>query len=409
MVNRPSALDRRVELIELVNARDLEDVAASFAELHATSVSLIDRSGRLLCATGEERDCHQELLTAELVCGTLELGGGGFALRPLLVDGRRLAWIAVGPGVATQLQTVAHALERVFGVVIHAALARHLTSTVHDAAMADSFAELTAKNERLERAVERMQEVDRLKSNFLATMSHELRTPLTSVIGYSEMLIEGLAGELGEEQRDYVRTILGKADQLLQLITGILDASLLEAGELDLSPAPVGLCEVIDSVVATFAPQAQKRGVEVSVVHSRVPRVLGDARKIRQVVWNLLANAIKFTPAGGRVEVRAEVGPLRRGADVATRLGLRLYVSDSGIGISPEKLAHIFEPFFQVDSSSTREYGGTGLGLTLAKSYVEAHGGMIWCESTLGSGSVFIVSLPTIADELAASSESRDG
>jgi signal transduction histidine kinase len=132
-----------------------------------------------------------------------------------------------------------------------------------------------------------------------------------------------------------------------------------------------------------------------------VPQVLGDGRKLQQVLRQLLGNAIKFTPAGGMVTVSWRVGPLWPDdelggrAATGTELGVRLSVRDTGIGISPEKQAHIFEPFFQVDSSSTREYGGTGLGLTLVKSYVEAHGGHVWVESTLGVGSTFTVSLPT--------------
>ncbi|HUH01833.1 MAG TPA: HAMP domain-containing sensor histidine kinase, partial [Kofleriaceae bacterium] len=258
-----------------------------------------------------------------------------------------------------------------------------------------------------------LQEADRLKSNFLATVSHELRTPLTSVIGYSEMLLEGLAGTLNAEQGDYVQTVLSKADQLLQLITGILDASLLENGQLDLARRIIVVRELLDAVAATYAPQAQQRNVEIALEVPAVPPLYGDERKIRQVLGNLLANAIKFTDGGGRVRVSVAVGPLsprndagRFGSPAARASsqtwGVRISVADDGIGIPPEKLRHIFEPFFQVDSSSTREYGGTGLGLTLAKRYVEAHGGEIWVDSRLGHGSTFTVSFPAAPDELEA-------
>jgi signal transduction histidine kinase len=285
---------------------------------------------------------------------------------------------------------------------------------MHQAAMNDTFASLEAKNTQLVTALERMQEFDRLKSNFLATVSHELRTPLTSVIGYSEMLLEGLAGPLNEEQKDYVQTVLAKADQLLQLITGILDASLMETGSLRVAREPVELRALIEAVVATFAPQAEKRGIAIALPQADVPRALGDGRKIRQIFWNLIANAVKFTGDGGEVAVDWRVGPLvpdESGGrfpasagrfDAARHLGVRVSVRDSGIGISAEKQKHIFEPFFQVDSSSTREYGGTGLGLTLAKQYVEAHGGHIWVDSELGAGSVFSVSLPVVPKELDA-------
>jgi signal transduction histidine kinase len=292
---------------------------------------------------------------------------------------------------------------------------RHLTAVAHLAAMDQAFTELTSKNQHLERAVSRLEEVDRLKSNFLATMSHELRTPLTSVIGYAEMLHEGLAGTLNDEQRDYVQTILGKADQLLQIITSILDVSLLESGQRRIEPTAVALPELAESVVASFASQARKRRLRLVVrtpdKEAPLPRALGDSRKIRQVIWNLLSNAVKFTPEGGEVSVAIGVGPLaaesgdpdnagRRASRADDRLGVRVVVTDSGIGIPPEKQAHIFEPFFQVDSSSTREYGGTGLGLTLAKSYVEAHGGQIRVDSAVGKGSTFTVSFPAVAADL---------
>jgi signal transduction histidine kinase len=213
------------------------------------------------------------------------------------------------------------------------------------------------------------------------------------------MLHEGLAGALNDEQREYVQTILSKADQLLQIITSILDVSLLESGQRQIEAGPISIVEVVESVVATFASQARKRRIRLNVrlpdgsVAATPPRALGESRKVRQVIWNLLSNAVKFTPEGGEVTVEVSVGPLGGQGD-ADRLGVRVVVSDSGIGIPPEKQAHIFEPFFQVDSSSTREYGGTGLGLTLAKSYAEAHGGRIWVDSAVGKGSTFTVSFP---------------
>lgn len=176
---------------------------------------------------------------------------------------------------------------------------------------------------------------------------------------------------------------------------------------------PVSLPDIIAAVVANLAPQAEQRGIAISTPENDVPRVLGDSSKVRQILWNLVANAVKFTGDDGAVSVDWRVGPLSPDDDVGrfgnpahggatTTLGVRISVRDSGIGIPPEKRDNIFEPFFQVDSSSTREYGGTGLGLTLAKRYTEAHGGSIWVESELGVGSVFSVSLPVVAEDLAA-------
>lgn len=417
-MNRPAAIDAPIQLGELLSNNDLHQLLCSFAAGCGFDLGITDASGSL-CVGSDGIDsawlASQASLRTEVVTAP---DGTSFARHELHHDGESLAWLTVGPCAhgdterQERARKIAHEFSRTVEVVVHNARARQLSSVVHIAAMNDAYKELEEKNRRLHDAVERLEELDVLKTNFLATISHELRTPLTSVIGYSEMLLEELAGPLNEEQNDYVQTILGKADHLLQLITGILDVSLLQSGELRIAKEPVVLREVIDSVVATFAPQARKRRIVIELPSEEVPRVVGDMRKIRQVVWNLLANAIKFTRDGGDVSVDLHVGPLSpddesgrfgsplKESELRTRIGARIRIRDSGIGISSEKQSHIFEPFFQVDSSSTREYGGTGLGLTLAKKYVEAHGGHIWVDSQLGAGSVFTVSLPTVRKEL---------
>jgi two-component system sensor histidine kinase BarA len=263
--------------------------------------------------------------------------------------------------------------------------------------------EITEKSARLHGAVERLNELDRAKSNFLATISHELRTPLTSVIGYSEMLLEGMAGPISGEQRDYLETILAKADNLLQIITGILEVARMESGILRVERAPVAITDLIHAVAATLSSEAARRSIAMRLPGAGVPRVIGDTRKLRQVVTHLLTNALKFTPQGGGVTVETAIGPLSPTREpTAAGIGVLVSVRDTGIGIPPGALAHIFEPFFQVDQSSTRAYGGSGLGLSLARSYVEAHGGSIWVDSRPGEGSTFTVSLPAVPDELDA-------
>lgn len=413
MVNRQAAIDAPLTLADVLSRDDVLDIARSCAELFATAVVIADHTGQLevVAPDGAEGIDAAEVRAAGE--GAIEVGDRSMLSRPIIHDGESVGFVAVEvTDDTTRAETRVRHVLRLLGVLIHSAHARYLTGLVHVAAMDDAFTEMEDKNQRLLQAVEQMHVLDNIKTSFLATVSHELRTPLTSVIGYSEMLLEGLAGDLNDEQRDYVQTILGKADQLLQLITGILDVSLLESGSLHIDREPVEMRELIEGVVGAFAPEAEKRNIHIAMPTIEVPRVIGDGRKIRQVLWNLTANALKFSNEGGQVSIDLVVGPLARAdqtgrfgspltaAEVTERFGVQVTVRDSGIGISPEKQLHIFEPFFQVDSSSTREYGGTGLGLTLAKRYVEAHGGHIWVDSELGKGSTFTVSLPVIPREL---------
>jgi two-component system, NarL family, sensor histidine kinase BarA len=286
------------------------------------------------------------------------------------------------------------------GLLVHHASARDMAATMHEEAMRLTFAELTEHNNRLQRAVSRLEELDRLKSNFLATMSHELRTPLTSVIGYAEMMAEGLAGPITQEQRDYLSTILNKADQLLGMITSVLDVAALETGPLALERSRLSLADLVASEVATFTGQAGKRGIAIQLESRGDTILVGDKKKIRQVVSSLISNAVKFTPDRGKVGVAVRPGPLSPHEADEVR-AIQLVVSDSGIGIPRDHVGKIFEPFFQVDSSSTRAFGGTGLGLTLAKAYVEAHGGRIWVDTSPGQGSTFVATFPLRVEEAA--------
>jgi signal transduction histidine kinase len=190
-----------------------------------------------------------------------------------------------------------------------------------------------------------------------------------------------------------VQTILGKADQLLGLISAVLDASSIESGQLSLDRMPVTLAQLVKSEVSSFTAAAHKRGIVLAVEAEVEGVILGDRKKLRQIVSGLLSNAIKFTPDRGRVEVAIRMGALvpgERGAPAA----VHLVVTDSGIGIARQLVPQIFEPFYQVDSSSTRAFGGSGVGLTLVKAYVEAHGGSIWVDSEPGAGATFLAVFP---------------
>lgn len=300
------------------------------------------------------------------------------------------------------LQVVRH-LVQVIEVALFTGYKQLLTSRMHVEAVTASYTELQNKNTKLKESFDRLKELDRLKSSFLATVSHELRTPLTSVIGYSEMLLEGLAGDMNEEQREYVKTIMDKGENLLSLISGILDFSKVESGNLRLSKKATPLADIVQAALSTVVPLAHKQGLTLDKqIPEQLPVLNIDGDKLRQALVNLLGNAVKFNREGGSVSL--EVDEYHRACSVADDLPaalapvgeacLRIRISDTGIGIPPDKLDRVFDSFYQVDSSSTREYGGTGLGLAISRSFIEAHSGSLEVESEVGEGSTFIITLP---------------
>jgi signal transduction histidine kinase len=398
MTRPESALnvDAPVTLDELLDRIARETLVGGAQDLGVT-LSVVDRDGRLVIGENPPPEILQA--RPEFDPMIVPLGGKPHIVLPLLHEGDAIGILAVGPFDAEDAaRRVGGHLLRVAEAFIVEGIKRAMSARMHMATVEEANRELTEKNRRLAQAVERLQEADRVKSNFLATVSHELRTPLTSVIGYSEMLLEGIAGELNEEQREYVRTVMEKGDQLLVLITGILDISRMEAGQMKFEKEPFELDEVVSVALSTIAPNARRKKIALTCeIPADLPRVLGDRDKVRQVLLNLLNNAIKFTPDGGSVALRAEEGALLPGPADATagaKRGVRISVQDSGIGVAPEYHQRVFDPFFQVDNTSTREYGGTGLGLSIVKRFIEAHGGAVWLESKEGAGATFYVSLP---------------
>jgi PAS domain S-box-containing protein len=235
---------------------------------------------------------------------------------------------------------------------------------------------------------------DRIKSAFLATMSHELRTPLNSIIGFTGIVLQGLAGPLNDEQAKQLGMVRDSSRHLLALINDVLDISKIEAGQLSVAAAPFDLAASIRKVAAIVGPLADKKGLELNVrVADGVGPMVGDARRVEQVMLNLLGNAIKFTDTGS---VKLEVAPADDfvPAGFAAQPAVRLTVTDTGIGIKPEDEALLFAPFRQVESDLSRHHEGTGLGLAICKKLVELMGGMIKVESKWQQGSVFSVTLP---------------
>jgi signal transduction histidine kinase len=222
------------------------------------------------------------------------------------------------------------------------------------------------------------------KSEFLASMSHELRTPLNAVIGFSEVLLQGMFGETNEKQTEYLRDILASGQHLLSLINDILDLSKIEAGRMELDLADFHLPSAVDDALLLMRERAARRGITLErQVDARLGEIRADPRKVKQVLLNLLSNAVKFTPEGGRIEVRA----------VCSDDGAEISVTDTGIGIAAEDQEAVFEEFRQVGRSD-KKAEGTGLGLALCRKFVERHGGRIWVKSQLGAGSTFTFSLP---------------
>jgi signal transduction histidine kinase len=260
-------------------------------------------------------------------------------------------------------------------------------------ALAQTFADqavIAIQNARLFREIQdksrQLEIANQHKSEFLANMSHELRTPLNAIIGFSEVLIERMFGELNDKQDDYLKDIHLSGKHLLSLINDILDLSKIEAGRMELDVESFDVPAALDNAMTLVRERAQRHGIALSLqLAPEVGGIRADERKFKQILLNLLTNAVKFTPDGGKVDVHAApVGGV-----------LQVAVADTGIGIAPEDQAAVFEEFRQVGRHYTNKQEGTGLGLTLTKRFVELHGGTLTLQSELGKGSTFTFTLPS--------------
>ncbi|HVS61236.1 MAG TPA: PAS domain S-box protein, partial [Gemmatimonadaceae bacterium] len=276
-------------------------------------------------------------------------------------------------------------------------------------ASARDVTELKLFEQRLQQKNLELEEASRMKSEFLANMSHELRTPLNAIIGFSEVLVDGLVGEMTDEQRGFIGDIFSSGKHLLSLINDILDLSKVEAGKMTLDLEPVQMSSLFANSLSIIREKAAARNIRLIMdAPGELGSIRGDARKLKQIVYNLLSNAVKFTSEHGEVILRAsrvpraEVGQLSESsigrsfplADNDFREFLKISVTDSGIGISPQGLERLYRPFSQIDSGLARKFEGTGLGLAMVKILADLHGGAVAVESEVGKGSCFTVWLP---------------
>jgi signal transduction histidine kinase/CheY-like chemotaxis protein len=245
----------------------------------------------------------------------------------------------------------------------------------------------------LERANKELRELDKLKSTFLANMSHELRTPMNAIIGYTDLLMDGVDGPINEDQEKSLKKVAVNARHLLQLINDVLDISKIEAGKMKISPKELDLKWVVESVLPTFEPQLKLKGLTLAVdIPEGLPLVYGDEDRIKEILINLLSNAVKFTQKGGIIiSARISERGVRPGEPP---LFAEVCVEDTGIGIKEEDISKIFDKFVQVDLTAIRQYEGTGLGLSIARGLVSLHKGIIWVTSKYGEGSKFYFTLP---------------
>ncbi len=257
---------------------------------------------------------------------------------------------------------------------IHRTLASQIAVAVQNASL---FAEQVAASEKL-------REVDRLKSEFLASMSHELRTPLNSIIGFADVLLEGLDGDLNERMEEDVRLIRDSGRHLRELIGDILDMSKIEAGRMELRYEEIDMRQMANDVIATAAPLAETKNLQLYCnISDDVDIVEADRTRLRQVMWNIIGNAIKFTEKG-HVALNMQM----------QNNNLLVSIEDTGIGIKEENIHIVFEQFRQIDGNLNRSVGGTGLGMPITKKLIELHGGEIWIESAAGRGSTFWFTIP---------------
>jgi signal transduction histidine kinase len=402
--------------------QEIADAAAELLQAESSAVSLLVEEGRFLrvaAVTGPLAPAMGALVPMDgSLVGTVVSSGVPIVTDDMSADPRSYRM----PGLDVLLRTAAVVPLRSAGVVIGTvSVYNHRDGrpfTEHDLQLLETLGDqvvvgldraavldeirrsersLAAKNVELQRAA-------RLKGEFLANMSHELRTPLNAIIGFSDLMLTGDVGPVSTQQQEFLEAVLRNGRHLLELISGILDLSKIEAGRMSLSLTPTDLREAITGAVADTESLRRSKQQSVWLELDQTPlHVVADSMRVRQVLFNLLSNASKFTAEGGSIILSAlsTRAPLAPPADrvgeerkLVTKDVVWVSVADTGIGIRPEDMPRLFQEFSQVDSSASRQAQGTGLGLALSRKLVELHGGTIGAESLPGRGSTFWFILP---------------
>jgi signal transduction histidine kinase len=425
---RTRELARSVE--ELKALGEVSQAVSSSLDLHTVLTTIVDRAVQLSAANGGviyeydevtqefrlrashgvEEELIEVLRTARIRVGEGAIGAAAATRAPVqvpdMLDERGTVLQQVRPilarsGYRSLLAVPLLIEQQIFGglVIYRPESGSFSHEVVHLLQTFATQSVLAIQNARLFREIEdkghQIEIASKHKSQFLANMSHELRTPLNAILGYAELIMDDIYGEVPEKIRDVLERVQKSGQHLLSLINAVLDLSKIEAGQLTLSMNDYSIQEVVYTAMTSVESLAAEKQLRLAVELSPdLPLARGDERRIVQVLLNLLGNAIKFTEAG---EVTVRV--------TTVDATFRVAVSDTGPGISEADQEKIFEEFQQADSSSTKQKGGTGLGLSIAKRIIEMHGGRIWVESSLGKGSTFWFTLPVRVDHQRGSHE----
>jgi PAS domain S-box-containing protein len=360
---------------DAITSADLDGIVTSWntgAErmFGYTAAEMIGHSGDVLIPEGEQTSPRAR------IASVIEMGEGRFEVTRRRKDGTLV-------DIEVTMSAVRNEAGEVIGV---AAIAQDITDRRRAEQEREQFTrELEVRNERL-------LELDGLKDEFVALVSHELRTPLTSIRGYLELVLDGEAGDVTDEQREFLGIVERNANRLLDLVGDLLFLAQIEAGKLSLEVGAVDLAAVAAESVETARPLAEDKEIMLTLATSSLPLLAGDGARLTQLLDNLVSNAIKFTPEGGRVDVRAS----------SSRGNAILEVRDTGMGIPAEEQEHVFERFFRTSRATEQAIQGTGLGLAISKAIVQAHGGRITLASSEGKGATFRVTIPIRAAQAAA-------